>query len=169
MIFLTVGTHEPFTRLVKTVDAWCAERQRDDVFGQITDRGAADYQPNNFEWVAKLKPAEFDERCREAQVIISHAGMGSIITAASLSKPIVVLPRRGQFGETRNDHQYATVTNLATKPGVFVALTEDELPSVLDAALEQFADLQMEPISPFADPQLTNALRSFINCEEDPR
>ena len=44
MIFLTIGSHEPFDRLVRYVDEWCAERGRDDaVFGQITKR--AEYIP----------------------------------------------------------------------------------------------------------------------------
>ena len=41
------------------------------------------------------------------QVVIAHDEMGSIITALEMGKPIVVMPRRAELGEHRNDHQVA--------------------------------------------------------------
>ena len=57
LIFLTIGTHEPFDRLVRAVDEWCAARGRADVFGQITDR--AIYLPRHFEHVGQMAPAAY--------------------------------------------------------------------------------------------------------------
>ena len=65
MIFLTLGTHEPFDRLVRAVDAWCAETGRGaEVFGQITAHPG--YAPKSFDWVAALPPEDYRARCREA-------------------------------------------------------------------------------------------------------
>lgn len=161
LIFLTVGTHEPFDRLVRCVDDWCSERGRDDeVFGQITKR--ADYHPTHFKAVPWLNPAEYQKQFREADFIVSHAGMGSILTALSMQKPIVILPRRGHLHETRNDHQFATTQRFQSRPGIFVAQEEVELPEIL----HRLADGNVtagQKISPFADEQLIDAVRNFIH------
>lgn len=129
MIFLTVGSHEPFDRLIAAMDQWCVRNPGLEVFGQITDRSA--YRPQHFAFVGQLDAASYRQKCLEARCLVSHAGMGSIITALDLSKPIVILPRRGHLQETRNDHQYATAREFRDKPGIFLA--EDE--SHLDAAM----------------------------------
>jgi len=161
MIFLTVGTHEPFDRLVRCVDEWCAERGRDDeVFGQITKR--ADYHPTRFRAVPSLDPAEYQKRFREADFIVSHAGMGSIITALSMKKPIVIFPRRGCLKETRNDHQLATLQRFRSRAGIFPAQDKAELSEILHKLADGNVTTGQE-ISPFADEQLIGAVRDFIH------
>lgn len=160
MIFLTIGTQEPFDRLVRAVDDWCGTRGRADVFGQITER--AGYRPRHFPYVGHLPPPDFNDRCRQARFLIAHAGMGSIITALTLGKPIVIMPRRSDFGEQRNDHQLATAGRLGTKPGIHVARSESDVPKMLDQ-LSGCADQDALPaIGPFAEDRLISALRELI-------
>lgn len=165
MIFLTIGTHEPFDRLVRAVDQWCGDHPEAELFGQITDPGAAGYRPQHFPWVARLTPADYSDRFAQATLIVSHAGMGSIITALTSGKPIVILPRRGHLRETRNDHQFATARRFAGKPGIHVAETEAELPAALDRARAAAGTGGGTPISEFAEPELTRALRAFVHGE----
>ncbi len=160
MIFLTIGTHEPFDRLLRAVDEWCAARGRADVFGQITDR--AIYLPRHFEHVGQMAPAAYRDACERADFLIAHAGMGSIITALTLAKPIAVMPRRGHLGETRNDHQFATAARLGAKPGIHVAETEAELPAVLDRLAAGAGAAAPPAIGPFAEERLISALRWLI-------
>ena len=163
MIFLTIGTHEPFDRLIKAFDEWYVSTGRDDdVVAQVTDR--ATYHPKGFDTVPSLAPEPYKQTCERASVIVSHAGMGSIITAMSYGKPIVILPRRGHLNETRNDHQFSTAKKFANRSGVFVAMSEDDLGPTLDAALTQMGatDTQNGSISLFANPSLITALRDFI-------
>ena len=162
MIFLTIGSHEPFDRLVQAVDAWAGARPGMKIFGQITERGSGGYVPKNFEWVAKIAQAEYQAKVDAADFLVAHAGMGSIITALRAAKPIVVLPRRGHLAETRNDHQFATANKLVSKPGVFVALTEEDLAGQMDAVQAQMGRINTALISPFADERLTGALRTMI-------
>jgi len=63
--------------------------------------------------------------------------MGTIITALELDKPILVMPRRGDLGETRNDHQLATARRLHALGLIEVALDEAELRSRLDEFVRQ--------------------------------
>lgn len=164
MIFLTIGTHEPFERLIRAVDAWAGQPgDKPTVFGQITAVGPGDYQPQNFEWVDRLAPNDYAARFAEADLIVSHAGMGSILTALHTGKPIVVMPRRGHLRETRNDHQYTTVKKLGDRPGIYVAEDETRIADVLDRAVADLANPSpAQRISAFAQPRLTEALRTFI-------
>jgi UDP-N-acetylglucosamine transferase subunit ALG13 len=124
VIFVTVGGQLPFDRLVHTVDRWAMDQQRADVFSQI---GTSTNPPNHIQWERFLSPPDFQTKAREAEVIIAHAGMGSILTALELGKPIVIMPRRAHLGEHRNDHQCATVKRLGKDIGVVVAADESEL------------------------------------------
>lgn len=135
MIFLTVGTQLPFDRLVATVDAWAGKQGVTDVFGQIADPGATGFYPGNFRWQSFLPPADFDTCFQEARLVIAHAGMGSIISALTLAKPIVLLPRLAARGEHRNDHQLATARKFQRRPNVWVAMDETGLPEILTRAL----------------------------------
>jgi UDP-N-acetylglucosamine transferase subunit ALG13 len=161
VIFLTIGTHEPFDRLVRAVDEWCIAQDCGDlVFGQITAR--ARYQPSSFECEATLDPVDYNKRFRDAQLIVSHAGMGSIITAMSLAKPIVIVPRRAYLGETRNDHQVATAVRFGARPGVEVATGVVELTAVLDRFLAGEGIGTGIPIASFAGDRLIAVIREFI-------
>lgn len=170
MIFLTVGTQLPFDRLVRAVDLWAGSRGRQDIFGQISNIGPSGYRPKNFEWVSDLAPAEFEARFRAASYIVSHAGMGTIISALGAGKPLLIMPRRADLGEQRNDHQQATARRFCTRPGILAALDEEELPEKMDMLLtltlskadEGVAGAAMTSISPFADQRLTDRIRSMI-------
>jgi|AZIC01.1.fsa_nt_gi UDP-N-acetylglucosamine transferase subunit ALG13 len=168
MIFLTVGTQLPFDRLTSTVDAWCAEVGcGPKIFGQIGRLGAGSYRPQHFKWAEKVAPADFDRHFREASLIVSHAGMGSIITAMASSKPIVILPRRSHLQEQRNDHQFATAQRLGTRRGVFAAMTESDLPGLISRVIGQAIGKEVEAVSPFADAGLIKAVRDFIHVSGD--
>lgn len=171
MIFLTIGTHEPFDRLIRAVDAWAGlPGARPEIFGQITAPGPNAYRPQHFEWVDRLAPADYATRFAQAALIVSHAGMGSILTALHTGKPIVVLPRRGHLRETRNDHQYTTVKNLGAHPGLYVAEDETRIAEVLNRAVADLARPQTtQRISTFAQPRLTDALRDFILKGDKPK
>jgi UDP-N-acetylglucosamine transferase subunit ALG13 len=163
MIFVTVGTQGPFERMVKAVDDWCAATpDAPAVFGQIGAPLGDTYRPKHFDWAERLTPDEFNRRFDEAALIVSHAGMGSIISALQGGKQIVVMPRLARLHEHRNEHQLATVRQMASRPGVHVAEDEADLPGVMEQALEKARDRNSPVIDAFAEPSFTDALRAFI-------
>ncbi len=133
MIFLTVGTQFGFDRLVSAVDAWCASRPDAQVFGQI---GSSRLQPSHFEWVQWLDRSEHVRRLRDAQGVVSHAGMGTILQCRDERKPLLVMPRRAGLGECINDHQWTMAHKLDRLGLIRVAYDENEMPARLDALLE---------------------------------
>lgn len=160
MIFVTVGTHEPFERLLRAVDEWLATHEAPiPFFGQTSGKG---YQPTRFEFVDRLSPTEYQAQFNSADLIISHAGMGTILTALNMGKPIIIMPRRGHLSETRNDHQYTTVKHLGDRPGVYVAKDETEFGAVLSRALANIEDTAGPAVPDVAPVAFTNALRTFI-------
>ena len=160
MIFVTVGAQMPFDRLIAAVDAWARHEGRDDVFAQIGD---GSYLPKSFDYVRHLTPAEFRRQVIDADLVVAHAGMGTILTALELSRPILVMPRRGDLYETRNDHQVATAKKLSAHGRVTVAMDEDEL----IGKLQQVSEIRCgEQIGPYASSALLSTLRRFISSGE---
>jgi len=156
VIFVTVGSELPFDRLLMAVDRWAASRDVV-VFAQI---GPAVKKPTNLEWVEFLEPNSFKEKMGQASLVISHAGIGSILSAMQLGKPIVLMPRREHLQETRNDHQLATVNRLRSRSGVYIAESEGELWQWLDQADSLVSGAIIQP---YACDGLIDAVRSFIN------
>jgi UDP-N-acetylglucosamine transferase subunit ALG13 len=164
MIFATVGSQEPFDRLIRAVDEWAETRGRTDVLAQI---GGSTFRPRHVQFTKFMDPAEFGKVMREASVIVAHAGMGSIISSLELGKPIVVMPRRGDLHETRNDHQVATAERFGAQGRIIVANDELELPQKLDLALRVG---ETGRIDTQASPRLIATLRTFLQggpCELD--
>ncbi len=156
MILVTVGTELPFDRLVRAVDLWARETGRSDVFAQI---GQNAWRPSFIPAVEFLAPAEFNRCFTQASVIISHAGMGTILSALRFEKPILVMPRRAALGEQRNDHQMATAQQLLALGKINVAFDEHELHQRLQS-LDTLA--VRDHTGMFASSSLIAAVRGFI-------
>jgi UDP-N-acetylglucosamine transferase subunit ALG13 len=158
LIFVTVGAQMPFDRLIRTADEWAGRAGRRDVHAQIGDSG---FIPSHMTWERLLPPGRFRELAQGATAIVAHAGMGTILTALELGTPILVMPRRGELRETRNDHQWATCARVEAL-GVAIARDETEL---LDR-LGRIDDLKpAAAIRGFASPELIETLRRFIAAE----
>jgi len=162
MIFLTVGNELPFTRLVKTIDQWCGNNKQHKVFGQIGPVGSDGYCPIHFEWEEFVSPKMYHQKCNEADLIIAHAGMGSIITALEMSKPIIILARLAAFFEHRNDHQVATANRFSERKGVSVAEDEHVLGEMLEKWDNMRDVIEIENVEPYAEERLIQTIRDFI-------
>lgn len=126
MIFITVGTQFGFDRLIEAIDkAVSSGLIAEEIFAQI---GLGDYKPKNFKYVDMLDKQQFEDKISQADAIISHAGVGSIITALEKSKPMLVMPRLKQYGELVNDHQSATARKFEELGHVLAAYDVGQLP-----------------------------------------
>jgi UDP-N-acetylglucosamine transferase subunit ALG13 len=157
LIFVTVGSQLPFDRLIRGMDAWAEQNKNEQVFAQV---GFGDYRPKNISFEQTLMPEEFRKKCNAADLIVSHAGIGNVLLALELQKPVILVPRRFSLGEHRNDHQMATVKWLEGKPGIFVVYECDDLGRIIKSAKEASVN---HAFSPYASPELIGALKDFIN------
>jgi UDP-N-acetylglucosamine transferase subunit ALG13 len=158
VIFVTIGSVFPFDRMIRAVDAWAAGNPRHEMLAQI---GMGGYEPRHMPWVRRLDRAEYEAAAARARLLVAHAGMGSVITAGRLAKPIVILPRRRALGEHNTDHQADTAAWLGTRPGIWVAEDETALGARIEAALAR-PEGGMETLSPHAPAAFTDRLRAAI-------
>ena len=99
MIFVTVGTHhQPFGRLLDGLGALPGE-------SLVVQHGCGPAPPAVAYAVAFMP---FDEMLRyfeSCELVITHAGVGSIVAATRAGHVPIVVPRLKRFGEHVDDHQ----------------------------------------------------------------
>jgi len=148
----------PFDRLVQAMDRWAEQHSSEEVFAQIGD-GA--YEPQHMKWSRFLGPGEFAERVRMSSLIVAHAGTGSFFLAAETGKAVVMLPRLAANREHTTDHQVHTAKWLSSKQGVYVAMTEDQLPAAI-AKARAAGSLAASQSTPFAPKPFLAEIRKFL-------
>lgn len=138
---MTVGSHyQGFERLIKKMD---------EIAGQIDEEvvmqiGHTDYQPVNARFFEFLESFEEIERLnREARVVVSHAGAGSILTALEQRIPVIVIPRLKKFNEHMDDHQLEIAEAMSENQRVKAVYDVDDLEDCLQSDLS-FVDERNE-------------------------
>lgn len=129
MIFITVGTHnQGFERLVKKMDE-IAGKIDEEVVMQI---GFTDYEPKNAKWFKFVDIDEIMDFYKNADVIISHAGAGTLLDALSFEKPVIAVPRLKKFGEHIDDQQLELAEALENKGQIMAVYQIDDLERFID-------------------------------------
>ncbi len=158
MIFATVGTQLPFDRLLLALDTWAALHPEVPVIAQ-TGRSSRTYA--HLQTCAHLDQQAFAATFAAARVVVAHAGMGTILTALDLGKPLILMPRRADLGEHRNDHQQDTAAEMARLSNVTVVESSEALCLALSRALAGPGALAS--VGTLEQPKpLIEAVRSFI-------
>lgn len=154
MIFVTIGTQAPFDRFIKIVDE-VASLLDEEVIAQVYQCG---FEPKNIKTINFLAPDEFNKLFERARLIVSHAGMGTILSALQKRKPIIIFPRIAALGEHRNEHQLATAEKFKELGSVYVAMNEEELRQLMVRK-----DLRcLQEIGASADKALIQSIEDFI-------
>lgn len=133
MIFVTVGTHERgFERLVKTVDDLVGlGKIRENV---IIQTGYTEYIPKNCDWFRFSDYENIVKLCKKSTFVLSHGGVGSIITPLELGKTVIVIPRLKKFNEHSNNHQLQIVKELERKKRIIPVYDIKDLENALKKA-----------------------------------
>lgn len=106
-----------------------------------------------------LNMESFAAQVRDADLLIIHAGAGTVIDALHAGKVPVVVPRRACYGEHVDDHQLEFARTLATAGKVVVL--EDM--GQLAAAVCKARTRQSQQHSPFAPPPLVAMVGSVLS------
>ena len=104
MIFLIVGSQKfPFERLIREMDRLKGEGViQDEVVAQI---GVCAYEPKHLRWQRFMDKETFDQNIGACDLLVTHAGEGSIMTGLLKGRKVIAVPRYARFGEHLNDHQ----------------------------------------------------------------
>jgi len=76
---------------------------------------------------------EFDNLIEKCDILITHGGVGSIITGLRKNKKVIAVARLKKYKEHTNDHQLQIIDNF-TKAGYILNL--DDFDSISDAINE---------------------------------
>ncbi|MEG0826010.1 MAG: PssE/Cps14G family polysaccharide biosynthesis glycosyltransferase [Bacilli bacterium] len=133
MILILLGTQDkPFTRLLKAID-----KAIDDGFIKekvIAQIGFTKYSSKNIETFELIPNDQYEEIINKADLIITHAGIGSILTGLKRNKKIIATARLKEYGEHTNNHQLQILTELANK-GYIIRLDDfSQLPETIEKA-----------------------------------
>ena len=131
MILITLGTQDkPFYRLLDAV-----QKQIDNKI--ITDKVivqagcSSDFKSDDMEILDLIPMDEFDELITKCDILITHGGVGSIITGLKNSKKVIAAARLSKYKEHVNDHQLQIIENF-TNSGYILSLNNfDELGKIL--------------------------------------
>ena len=128
MIFATVGsTQIPFERFVRALDALPGEQLLVQHGPVKPPAGAA--QANAF-----MQFPQMIESMEAADVVVCHAGAGSILCALRAGHTPVVVPRLKRYQETVDDHQVEFSRALAVEGKVIAVEDLDRLSAAVEAA-----------------------------------
>ena len=157
MIFVTVGSQLPFDRLIAAIDEWAALNTETKV---IVQTGKSNFVSKYCQIRDYIDPAEWGQLVNDADLIIGHAGMGTILNCIDLEKPLVIMPREFKLGEIRNDHQIATVSYFKDIPGIYIVSDKDSLHRSINTVLEGRSCTAL--VKSKSLDMLINELRSFV-------
>ena len=114
MILVMLGTqNNSFHRLLEEIDNLIEK-------GIITDEvvvqaGHTKYDSKNMKIFGLISQEELEELIKKADLVITHGGVGSIITSLKKGKKVIALPRLHKYQEHVNDHQKEIVETFNEK------------------------------------------------------
>ena len=127
MIFVTLGTQDKkFKRLLDAVEKLDIDEK---IVAQI---GSTDFKSEKMELHKFMSKEEFDNYMKEARIIITHAGVGTIIEGLKLHKKMIVSARKKEYKEHVSNHQ-EQILKLFSEDGYILALDNfDDLEKLIN-------------------------------------
>lgn len=122
---VTVGsTRNDFKRLIHAVDRLCEDRRLGGTFAQI---GTSSYVPRHMTFERFVPRTELLARVGSCDLVICHAGTGTLNAALGLRRKVIVVPRRAALGEHPDDHQLELAAYLESRGRALVVNEVEEL------------------------------------------
>lgn len=108
MIFVTLGTQDKsFSRLLKAIDKEIEKGTIKDKV--VVQAGLTKYKSKNMEIFDLIPADKFDQYIEKSDLVITHGGAGSILTALKKNKKVIAAARLSKYKEHTNDHQIQIV------------------------------------------------------------
>ena len=132
MILVMLGTqNNSFHRLLEEIDKLIdIGKIQEEV---IVQAGYTKYESKNMKIIDFLPSKELEKLEQQANCIITHGGVGSIIGSIEKGKKVIAVPRLKQYGEHVNDHQLDIVESF-DKLGYIIGIKDV---SELEVALQR--------------------------------
>lgn len=104
MILVTLGTQDKeFSRILKEIDRLIEKKVIND--SVIVQAGFTKYKSKNMEIFDYISNKELERFMKQADLLITHGGVGSITLGLKYKKKIIAIARRQELKEHTNNHQ----------------------------------------------------------------
>ena len=114
MILVLLGTqNNSFHRLLEEIDKLIKNGIIKDKV--IVQAGYTKFESKNMKIFTLIPKEQLEEYQRKADIIITHGGVGSIISSIKEGKKVIAVPRLHEYGEHVNDHQKEIVDTFNRK------------------------------------------------------
>ena len=159
MILVMLGTqNNSFHRLLEKIDDLINK-------GIITDEvvvqaGYTKYESNNMKIFSLISQEELEELIEKADLVITHGGVGSIISSLKKGKKVIAVPRLHEYQEHVNNHQKEIIETF-DKKGYIIGIQDV---NQLEEAIEKSKDFIPEKYQS-NNKKMLNIIENFIdNC-----
>lgn len=131
MIFVTLGTQDKsFSRLLDAIEKQIK-------IGNIKEKvivqaGHTDYISDNMEIFKIIPMDEFDKYIKECDLLITHAGVGSIMTGLNNNKKVIAAARLKEYNEHTNNHQIQIAEEFSKEGYILYLDNFDKLGELLE-------------------------------------
>lgn len=126
MILVTTGASgAAFDRLLSVVDRFDTSEQ------VVVQHGPSQLRTAQATWLNYIPFNELSELVSRARVVVSHAGVGSILLCLSQGHSPIVVPRLASLGEAVDDHQLGLARRLASADLVTCVEDVHEMPAII--------------------------------------
>ena len=122
VIFVTVGTQDKqFPRLLNAIENISIQEEI------VIQSGNTDFKSNknNIKVYKFLPQNEFYDYMMKSNQVITHAGVGTIISSIKKDKKVIAVPRLSKYSEHVNDHQLQ-ILDTFSKAGYILPLYDFE-------------------------------------------
>ncbi|MGX6508889.1 glycosyltransferase [Rhodococcus sp. SJ-2] len=126
-IFVTLGTIHPY-RFDRLIDAVLGTGLADE--RTIWQVGSTERSDLPGEVHSQMESSEFDTAARTADLVVTHAGVGTILKLLDMGIYPVVVPRRKSYREHVDDHQLQ-IASVVSKQGIGSVASPDSISSTL--------------------------------------
>lgn len=128
--------------------------------------GSADLELRDCQGTKFLGMEQFEQRVKEASLLVMHAGAGSVIHAIRASRVPVVMARRVENNEHVDNHQVEFARQLEMTGKIVVCRRPDEFPDDLTKAIRLQTKLNSESQRPQIVEMVHFAITKHLNVTQ---
>ena len=130
LILVTLGTNDKsFVRLIKKIEELVIQGViKEEV---VVQSGYTKYESDYLKIFDLIAMDKFNELMETCNLLITHGGVGTIISGLKNGKKVIAVPRLQKYGEHVNDHQLQIIENFANSGFILASYSVDDLEEVL--------------------------------------
>ena len=122
MILVLLGTqNNSFHRLLEEVE----KNIENGIIKEkvVVQSGYTKFESNKMEIIDLMSKEQLEKFQDEAHLIITHGGVGSIVSSIEKGKKVIAVPRKHEYGEHVNNHQ-EEIVELFSKKGYILGVED---------------------------------------------